>query len=86
MASKKKSLNGIQHGGSHYKDMKIEPAEYIMANKIPWAEGSAIKYVSRHKAKGGVEDLKKAVHFLQMILEEEYGTIAKVSYASTNKP
>ncbi|CAB4131999.1 SaV-like [uncultured Caudovirales phage] len=60
-----------QCGGTHYKDMKIQPFEYIHANKIPFAEGSVIKYVSRWRAKGGIEDLKKARHFLDLLIEAE---------------
>jgi hypothetical protein len=63
----------VQVGGSHYKDMKIQPAEYIMANGIGWAEGCAIKYLSRWKAKGGVEDLRKAKHFIDMVIDQEIG-------------
>lgn len=70
----------VQIGGGHYKDMAIEPAEYIMRNGIPWAEGSAIKYLSRHRKKAGAEDVKKAIHFCQMVLELEYGMTAKVEY------
>lgn len=59
-----------QIGGSHYKAMAIQPAEYIRENNIGWYEGNAIKYISRHKLKGGAEDIKKAIHNLEMILEE----------------
>ena len=60
-----------QVGGSHYKDMVIQPFDYIHANGIPFAEGNVIKYVSRWRSKGGVEDLKKARHFLDMLIEKE---------------
>lgn len=60
-----------QIGGSHYKDMKIQPVEYIHANGIGFVEGSVIKYVSRWRNKNGVEDLKKARHFLDMLIELE---------------
>lgn len=60
-----------QIGGDHYKGMKIQPFEYIHANSIPFAEGNVIKYVSRWRAKGGVEDLKKARHFLDLLIEAE---------------
>ena len=62
----------IQIGGNHYKNMKITPTEYIIANKIPWREGNAIKYISRHKFKNGKEDIQKAIHCLQLILENTY--------------
>lgn len=59
----------VQVGGSHYKDMKIQPIAYIMANKIPFPEGNVIKYVSRWRKKAGVQDLKKARHMLDTIIE-----------------
>lgn len=60
-----------QIGGSHYKDMPIQPVEFIHKNGIPYIEGSVIKYVSRWRNKGGVEDLKKAGHFLDLLIEME---------------
>jgi len=62
-----------QVGGSHYKDMQIQPAEYNHANGIGFLEGSIIKYVSRHKAKGGADDLRKAIHCAKILLKLEYG-------------
>lgn len=63
----------IQVGGGHYKDMKIQPVEYIHGNGIGFIEGSVIKYVSRWRSKGGLEDLRKARHFLDMLIELESG-------------
>ena len=60
-----------QIGGGHYKDMPIQPIEYCIANQIPFAEGNVIKYVSRWRKKGGVQDLKKARHMLDMLIEAE---------------
>ena len=60
-----------QEGGDHYKSMAIQPFEYITRNGIGFAEGCVIKYVSRWKTKGGVEDLKKAKHFLELLIEAE---------------
>lgn len=68
------SALSIQVGGGHYKDMKIQPVEYIHQNGIGFAEGCVIKYVSRWRAKGGVEDLKKARHFLDLLIEMEGGS------------
>ena len=62
-----------QIGGGHYKDMAIQPITYCIANKIPFAEGNVIKYVSRWRNKGGVQDLKKARHMIDMIIEAEGG-------------
>jgi hypothetical protein len=60
-----------QEGGDHYKNLKIQPIEYIHANNIPFTEGSIIKYVSRWREKGGIQDLKKAMHFLELLIELE---------------
>jgi hypothetical protein len=61
----------IQHGGNHYKDMRIQPVEYIHANSIGYFEGSVVKYVSRWRSKNGIEDLKKARHFLDLLISFE---------------
>lgn len=60
-----------QVGGDHYKKLKIQPVEYIHANNIGFAEGSAIKYLTRWRDKGGVEDLKKAKHFIELLIDLE---------------
>ena len=61
-----------QIGGKHYRNMKIQPAEFINENKLLFAEGSAIKYICRHQNKGKADDIKKAIHYLEMILERDY--------------
>jgi hypothetical protein len=61
----------VQVGGGHYKDCKIQPIEYIHANGIGYFEGNVIKYVTRWKAKGGVADLEKAAHYIQLLIELE---------------
>ena len=63
----------IQEGGDHYKKLGIEPVEYIQANNLDFFQGNVVKYVTRHKDKAGKEDIKKAMHYLQMILEMQYG-------------
>lgn len=68
LSNPKKPLD-IQIGGGHYKDMAIQPLEYCLANNIPFVEGNVIKYVSRHRKKGGKEDIKKAIHMLEVLLE-----------------
>ena len=60
-----------QVGGDHYKNMKIQPAEFIHANDIGFFEGNAIKYLSRWHLKNGIEDLKKAIHFIEMLIDLE---------------
>ena len=71
---KKASYDSLdkQVGGKHYKNMKIQPAEFINENKLLFAEGNAIKYICRHSIKGKEEDVKKAIHYLEMILERDY--------------
>ncbi len=64
------SAKDIQIGGNHYKEMPIQPGEFIRANGIGWYEGNAIKYICRHKAKHGKQDLEKAIHYLQLAAEE----------------
>lgn len=61
-----------QEGGSHYKKMAIQPIDFIYFNEIPFIEGNIIKYILRHKKKNGLEDLKKALHYLQILIEKEY--------------
>lgn len=62
-----------QEGGSHYKDLTIQPVEFIHANKIGYLEGNVIKYVVRHRKKNGVEDLLKAKHYIDLLIQLEYG-------------
>jgi hypothetical protein len=61
-----------QEGGSHYKDCAIQPVEFIMANKLSFLEGCVIKRVCRHRNKNGAEDLRKAIHELELMLQLEY--------------
>ena len=61
-----------QIGGSHYLKFKIQPSEFANKNNLPFAEGNAIKYICRHKDKGGKEDLKKAKHYIDMVIERDY--------------
>lgn len=60
-----------QEGGSHYKDLAIQPVEYIHANGLGFCEGSVVKYVTRWRNKNGIQDLKKARHFLDLLIELE---------------
>lgn len=63
----------IQIGGTHYKDLKIQPTDFIYQNNIPFIEGNVIKYVVRHRAKNGKFDLLKARHYIDLLIEKEYG-------------
>jgi hypothetical protein len=60
-----------QIGGSHYKDFPIQPIEFIHKNGIGFIAGNVIKYVCRYKAKGGTQDLLKAKHYIEMLIEQE---------------
>jgi len=66
------SAISTQVGGTHYKDMAIQPAEFCQKNRLGYLESLAVKYVSRHAKKGKREDLEKAIHCLQMLMEMEY--------------
>lgn len=65
--------NSRQVGGQHYKGKTIQPWDYIAVNDIGYLAGNAIKYLSRYKEKGGEQDIRKAIHYCQKILEIEYG-------------
>ena len=60
-----------QIGGQHYQT-KIQPIDFIYENQLGFIEGNVIKYVSRHREKNGAEDIKKAIHYLEILLEKEY--------------
>lgn len=60
-----------QEAGNHYKNKAIQPIDYIHANGLNFCEGSIIKYVSRWRDKGGLQDLKKAKHFVDLLIEME---------------
>lgn len=60
-----------QVDGTHYSKLAIQPVEYIHANNIPFIEGSIIKYVTRWRDKGGMVDLRKAAHFIDLLIELE---------------
>ena len=61
-----------QEGGNHYKNFKIQPADFIHANNIPYLEGNVIKYICRHRTKGGLQDLRKAQHYIELLIDLEY--------------
>lgn len=62
-----------QVAGDHYKTLAIQPVEFIHANGIDYLAGNVVKYISRHKAKGGASDVRKAIHYCELILQLEYG-------------
>ena len=60
-----------QIGGNHYKELKIQPMEFSMANNLNALQHTIIKYITRYKDKNGIEDIKKAIHCCQLLLEYE---------------
>lgn len=76
-SAKRSPLNGsatsYEVAGDHYRKHKIQPVEYIVANGIGFLAANVIKYATRYKDKNGAEDIRKAIHYLNLILEFEYG-------------
>ena len=74
MGMEAQTNNALQEqvGGNHYKQFKIQPIEYIHANGMDFLSGNIVKYASRHRFKNGAEDVKKIIHYAQLILELEY--------------
>jgi hypothetical protein len=68
----KKTALTWQEGGQHYKDKAIQPIVYIHANKLGFCEGNVVKYITRHKEKNGAEDIRKVIHYCELLLELEY--------------
>ena len=65
------SANATQVGGAHYAAKPIQPWDFIAANGLGYFEGNVVKYLSRWRDKGGVQDLHKAAHYLQKLIEIE---------------
>jgi hypothetical protein len=61
-----------QVSGNHYKDKGIQPIVYIHANDLGFCAGNVVKYVTRYKEKNGAADIRKAIHYLELLLELEY--------------
>ena len=61
-----------QIAGDHYRRYAIQPVEYTVKNDLSFLAGNVVKYVTRYKHKGGAEDIRKAIHYLELILEFEY--------------
>lgn len=85
MANKEELLSSLssfdrQVGGSHYAGYAIQPLEFCVKNNIPFLEGNVIKYICRWRKKNGIQDLEKAKHYIEMLIELE-----KANVANTNK-
>lgn len=71
MSNEQNALD-VQVGGDHYKKLKIQPIEYIHANQLPYCEANVIKYISRWRDKGGIKDLEKVKHYVDLLIELEH--------------
>jgi hypothetical protein len=65
------SANDSQVGGTHYKNNAVQPWDYIIANDLPYLEGNIVKYITRWRKKGGIDDLRKVQHYTQKLIEVE---------------
>ena len=65
------TANDKQHGGDHYRTKPIQPWDFIISNGIGFLEGNAIKYLCRWREKGGIDDLEKAKHYIEKLIEVE---------------
>lgn len=72
----KKKATDTQVGGEHYKDDGIQPVVFSHSRGLPFIEGNVVKYICRHREKSGVQDLLKAKHYIELLIELEYGTDA----------
>ena len=73
-----------QIGGTHYQKFKIQPSKFVIENELLYPEGCVIKYILRHRLKGKKEDLKKAIHFIEMIIERDYSESSGKNLQSVN--
>jgi len=60
-----------QVGGNHYSRYNIQPIDFIMDNNLDWCEANVVKYITRWRDKNGVEDLRKAMHYIQLLIDRE---------------
>ena len=66
-------MSANDHGPGHYKDKPMQPWDFIVSNNLGYLEGNVIKYLTRWRQKGGVEDLLKAKHYIEKLIEVETG-------------
>jgi hypothetical protein len=69
------TANNVQIAGTHYSEKSIQPWDYIVANQLGYLEGNIIKYISRYKEKGGIQDLRKAQHYIEKLIEVNTPTV-----------
>ena len=73
-----------QIGGKHYQNFVIQPSKFVVENRLLFPEGCAIKYICRHSFKGKKEDLLKAIHFIEMMIERDYPSPAEKEKITIN--
>lgn len=84
---KPQTANAAQYGGTHYLTKTIQPWDFITANDIGFLEGCAIKYLSRWRDKGGLDDIRKAIHFCEKLIEvEEVRALGRAQEGKLDKP
>ena len=69
-----------QVGGEHYSKLAIQPIDYIYANELGWCEANVLKYITRWRDKGGLRDLEKARHYIDLLIEREGGSTSLEKY------
>lgn len=79
------TANDQQIAGNHYKDKAIQPWDYIVGNRLGYLEGNVVKYVSRWREKGGIDDLRKARHYLDKLIEVETEAVDEMLAAALNR-
>lgn len=67
-----------QVGGNHYQKHAIQPIEYILANGLDFCQGNVVKLVTRFREKGGIEDLDKAIHYIEFMKAQARGEDASI--------
>lgn len=72
-----------QIGGSHYKNFKIQPIEFIQKNNLSFIQGCIIKYICRYKDKNGLQDLEKIKHYVDLLIELEYNNESNIQQTDT---
>lgn len=62
---------GTQIGGDHYKSMSIQPVEFVVKNDLGFIEGNIVKYICRWRSKGGIDDVRKVIHYAELLIDFE---------------
>lgn len=78
------SANDIQHGGDHYKSKTLQPWDVIIAWDMGFLDGNALKYLARYRSKNGKQDLEKAIHYIQKLIEKEYPEVKAESITANS--